>query len=313
MTIHVAEFSTERLDVYLVKKQLATSRSEAAFFISNGHAKVNQQVVKPSYRVQEGDQIEVIPPPVKPSQLVPHHIDFDILHEDKHIIVLNKPAGLVVHPGAGNYDTSLVHGLLHHCQDLAGVGGVERPGIVHRLDKGTSGVMIVAKNNQAHQNLTAQFQDRTIKKEYKAIVAGELPFQESRLENLMKRAEMHRKKFVVNEKKGKIAITLVSCLAKNAKASYVAVSLETGRTHQIRVHLSYLHHPILGDELYGGTKKLKLFSDAEKTWIQNLGRPLLHSHQIGFLHPHTRKRLEFEAPLPPEFLVALEKFDLTTT
>jgi 23S rRNA pseudouridine1911/1915/1917 synthase len=241
--------------------------------------------------------------------LTPKALDFEVFFEDKDLLVLNKPAGLVVHPGAGNYDLSLVHGLLHRCKDeLSGIGGVERPGIVHRLDKGTSGVMVVAKSDLAHQELSRQFQNHEVIKIYKALVIGEITKSQQTLIDLMKRSELNRKKFVVNKKKGKQAITHVSVLRSTERVSFVSVRIETGRTHQIRVHLNHIGHPILGDETYGGTKKLARFSEDEKSFVRDLNRPLLHAHSLCFKHPKTKKELTFEAPLPPEFEEALRRF-----
>ncbi len=298
----------DRLDHYLASQNLCTSRSEALRLIEDSRVLVNGNVEKPSYKVKPGDKITIDRPPLKVSELTPKKIDFDILFEDAHILVLNKPAGLVVHPGAGNYDESLVHGLLHHCKDLSGIGGVERPGIVHRLDKGTSGLMVIAKTDTAHHNLTTQFQNRTVKKEYVALCVGEILKTEQTLKHLMKRAEFNRKKFVVNQKKGKEAITHVTVLQKNKRVSFVSVKIDTGRTHQIRVHLSFIGHPIVGDETYGGTKKLGNFSEEEKIYIRDLGRPLLHSRALSFTHPVTGKPLAFSQEVSKDFELALKRF-----
>lgn len=306
---HIAEATAERLDKYLVAGGVATSRSEAQRWIDDGFVLLNGVPAKASHAVKPGDAIEVRKPDLKTLDLTPKKIDFAVLFEDEDVLVLNKPAGLVVHPGAGNYDESLVHGLLHHCQGgLSGIGGVERPGIVHRLDKGTSGVMVVAKTDFAHRDLSSQFQNHEIEKEYRALVVGEVEKAEQTLVHLMKRAELNRKKFVVNQKKGKQAITHVRVLRKNRRVSFVAVKIETGRTHQIRVHLSHIGHPVLGDETYGGTKKLSAFDEGEKKFVRDLDRPLLHSYELAFRHPRTRQVSRFHAELPPEFQGALEKF-----
>lgn len=299
----------DRLDKYLAAQNLATSRTEALDWIKNARVKINGRIEKPAYTVRVDDQIEIEIPSLKNSDLTPHAVPFDIVFEDAHMLVINKPAGLVVHPAPGNTETSLVHGLLHHCQGtLSGIGGVERPGIVHRLDKGTSGLMMVAKSNVAHQRLTEQFQNRQIQKEYLALALYEMEKLEMRLDDLMKRSELHRKKFVVNQKKGKQAITNIKVLQKNKLCSYVSVKIETGRTHQIRVHLRHINHPIMGDELYGGTHKLRGFSPEEAKWVKALGRPLLHSHTLTFMHPITKKVHTFTQDLPADFQQALRKF-----
>lgn len=306
---HTVESDAPRIDQYLAQKSICTSRSEAARLIQDGRVFLpNLHSVKASTNLHAGDVIEIDWPPLKLTELTPKKIAFEILFEDKDILVLNKPAGLVVHPGAGNYDESLVHGLLHHCDDLSGVGGVERPGIVHRLDKGTSGVMVVAKNDKAHQNLSAQFQNKEVQKEYEALCLGSIQKQEQTLIHLMKRAEMNRKKFVVNQKKGKQAITQVKVLQKSHKVSHVSVRIETGRTHQIRVHLNFIGHPILGDETYGGTKKLKGLSVEEVKQIVALGHPLLHSKRLKFRHPRSRELLAFSCNLPDDFKNTLKYF-----
>lgn len=303
------ETLSERLDKYLAHENLATSRTEAGKWIEDGLVRVNGQVRKASYSVQAGDEISIQKPSLKTLDLIPKEIDFEILFEDEYLLVLNKPAGLVVHPGAGNYDESLVHGLLYHCQgQLSGIGGVERPGIVHRLDKGTSGLMVVAKTDVTHQKLTEQFQNRQVEKEYLALVLGSLAKNEVHLDNLIKRSEMNRKKFMVNQKKGRRAVSHIFVERKNSRVSLVRVKIETGRTHQVRVHLSFIGHPVVGDATYGGIKKLSAFSEDEKKFIRDLGRPLLHSHQLAFVHPVTGEKLRFEAEVDEVFAAALRKF-----
>ena len=312
---HLVKIPGQRLDKYLAEAKIATSRSEAAKWIKEGFVLVNGQVEKSSYVVKDSDKLVVTKPSLKTRDLFPKKIDFEIVYEDDDLLVINKPAGLVVHPGAGNYDDSLVHGLLYHLQvgahchvPLSRLGGEDRPGIVHRLDKGTSGLIVVAKTDETHQNLSEQFQKHLVEKEYCALVLGRLERDEQTLVTLIKRSEMNRKKFVVNQKKGKEAITHIKVLQKNEKASFVAVRIETGRTHQIRVHLNFLKHPIMGDETYGGTKKLKIFSEDEKRFIQNLGRPLLHSRFLSFFHPKTKKRVSFVAEIGEDFEKALKIF-----
>ena len=306
---HTALRSGDRLDKYLAAENIATSRMEVLRWIEDALVQVNGKITKAAYTVKTGDQITVQKPELKSLALTPKETAFEILFEDDDLLVINKPAGLVVHPGAGNYDESLVHGLLFHCQDsLSGIGGVERPGIVHRLDKGTSGVMVVAKTDVAHQSLSKQFQDHTVKKEYHALVLGSVLKEQQQLVHLMKRSELNRKKFVVNAKKGKEAITHVTVMQKNPRASLVSVVIETGRTHQIRVHLSFIGHPVMGDETYGGTKKLVAFDDDEKKYIRDLGHPLLHAHELTFVHPRTKKRLSYSVTRPKDFEAAIRRF-----
>ena len=310
MKKHQVEIPGDRLDHYLAANNLCTSRSEATKLIRDGYVTVNGKAQKTSYVVNEEDSIVVDSPPLKPTELTPKKVDFEIIFEDKDILVINKPCGLVVHPGAGNYDISLVHGLLHHCKDLSGIGGVERPGIVHRLDKGTSGVIVVAKNDRAHQHLSEQFQNKTVEKEYEALCLGEVEKKEQRLVHLMKRSETNRKKFIVNQKKGKEAISNVSVQKKNSRVSYVSVKIETGRTHQIRVHLSFIGHPIIGDELYGGTKKLKGLNEEQRDYVKSINHPLLHAKKIKFTHPKTNEEMTFSSERPKDFTEALYYFKL---
>ncbi|MBU0506849.1 MAG: RluA family pseudouridine synthase, partial [bacterium] len=276
-----------------------------------GFVSVNgQSQIKTSYKVCVDDKLTIEFPAMKPTELTPHEVDFEILYEDKDLLVLNKPANLIVHPGAGNYETSLVHGLLHHCKDLSGIGGVERPGIVHRLDKGTSGVMVVAKHDRAHQILSEQFKNHEVEKKYWALCLGSVSSPKQTLRTLIKRSETNRKKFIVNLKRGKEAVSHISILRKNERVTLTEIKIDTGRTHQIRVHMSHLGHSILGDEVYGGTKKLANFNEEEKQYIRDLGHPLLHAKKLSFTHPISGDRKSFETDLPIDFNKALKKFGL---
>jgi 23S rRNA pseudouridine1911/1915/1917 synthase len=258
---------------------------------------VNGRLVKPSYQVQTGDWIQIDLPEPEPLELIPEEIPLDILYEDEVMIVLNKPAGLVVHPAPGHPTGTLVHALLSHCQNLSGIGGIQRPGIVHRLDRDTSGVMLVAKTDQAHQNLSTQLKNREIKKEYLAVVHGIFKDKKGTLSTVIGRHIRDRKKMSVFTRQGRPAVTSYEVIEEFQDYSLVKIQIYTGRTHQIRVHMKYLNHPVVGDPLYGrGTKDQAL-----------IRRQALHAKSIAFKHPITGHPLEFEAPLPQDMKNLLEK------
>lgn len=266
------------------------SRSRIQKLIKDGFVQVNDKNVKLSYKVHEGDHISVTIPSPKELLLTPQELPLGILFEDEHIIVINKEPGVVVHPAAGNMDGTLVHGLLHHCQDLSGIGGVMRPGIIHRLDKDTSGVLVVAKTDLAHQNLVEQFQKRQVRKIYLALVAGcPLPHAGT-INTLMGRHPVHRKKMAVVEKGGRTAITEYEVVEVFNQASLLRVVIKTGRTHQIRVHMAHIGCPVLGDSVYGGKKA---------QW-QGVNRQCLHASQLTIAHPLTTEILQFDAPMPED-------------
>ncbi len=293
-----------RLDKYLQNFQKSVvSRSQLARWIREGHVLVNGKPAKASYLVKSSDCVEVSPPKVKPTELTPEPLPLDILYEDDDLIVINKSPDMVVHPGAGHREKTLVHALLSHCRGLSSIGGVERPGIVHRLDKGTSGVMVVAKNDVAHQHLADQFKNHQIKKTYWAFVYGCPRDKKGTIETLIARSPHHRKKFAVSRDKGKQAITHYRVLKSHAGVSLLEIDLETGRTHQIRVHLTDLGHSLLGDSLYGGhAKKVKNLSDTGlRKKVEALTHPLLHSRKIVFKHPVTGKKIKFTAEVPEDF------------
>lgn len=250
-------------------------------------------VLTRSHKVKTNDIITLqIPPPV-PLEIKPVSIELDILYEDEHIVVLNKQSGMVVHPGAGQEVNTLVHGLLHHCTDLSGIGGAVRPGIVHRLDKDTSGIMVVAKNDFSHNTLTTQFKERKVQKIYLALVKGEMKDLSGIIQTQLGRHPVHRKKMAVVTN-GRQAITEWKRLRHNQTASLLSVQLHTGRTHQIRVHMAHMGHPLLGDSLYGGP-----------TTITNQGqdikitRQALHSYRLRLLHPVSQQPMEWTVE-PPE-------------
>ena len=287
-----AEETGVRLDRYLSVRMPELSRSRIQAVINAGEATLNACPAKPAERVREGDSIIWRePPPVPCRSAAPEEIPLDILFEDDDLLVLNKPAGMVVHPGAGNTAGTLVSALLHHCGSLSRIGGVERPGIVHRLDKETSGCLVVAKNDAAHRALAAQFAGRTVKKTYLAVVAGAPRLRTGVIDAPLARHPVHRKKMAVSQRDGRReAITEYRVLATSEGASLVECTPRTGRTHQIRVHLKHLGCPVLGDPLYG----------RRGAW----GRHLLHAWKLSFAHPREGREVTFEAPPPPEFRLA---------
>jgi 23S rRNA pseudouridine1911/1915/1917 synthase len=282
-----------RLDHYLIREGIHPSRSFIKKLILAGDVTVNGRPVKPSHSVHPGDRIRLTIPEPVPLEIHPEAIQLDILFEDPYLVVLNKPAGLVVHPAPGNYSGTLVHALLHHCRDLSGIGGRERPGIVHRLDKGTSGIMVVAKTDDAHRNLSKQFSAHTIRRTYLALVLGTVKKGPVRIELPIGRDRKDRKKISPRTARPRQAVTVVRVVRRFREATLVEAKPETGRTHQIRVHLANLGHPILGDRTYGGIKvaALKGF---------RIDRPMLHAQKLGFTHPLTSEAMEFEAPPPPD-------------
>ncbi len=294
----------ERLDVFLREKFPAVSRGTMQRLIEQGHIRVNGQVVKPKHSPRAGEQVEVLWPEARPAEAQPEDIPLDILFEDESLLVLNKPAGLVVHPAAGHEEHTLVNALLHHCRgSLSGIGGVARPGIVHRLDKETSGCLVVAKNDAAHLALSEQFAGRLVKKVYQAIVCGQVPRVEGEIHAAIARHPTHRKRMAVQGgDAGRAAHTSWRVLEKLPHATLVEVRIHTGRTHQIRVHFQYLGHPVVGDDTYGAqpNKRLKELANYAAPRI------LLHAKELSFIHPRTRKPLKFSAPLPADFNHALK-------
>lgn len=284
----VEDKEKERLDKYLSEK-LSISRSQIQDLIENGFITVNQLKVKSSYKVRLGDKIDVIIPPPEETDIKPQDIPIDIIYEDGDILIINKPKGMVVHPAYGHYNDTLVNALLFKVKDLSGIGGELRPGIVHRLDKDTSGLLIVAKNDFSHQKLSEQLKDRTLRRIYWALCEGEISWDEKRIEAPIGRHPLFRKKMAVLPN-GKIAITNFKVLERFKNYTLVSASLETGRTHQIRVHLAHLGFPIVGDEVYGRVDK--------RFGIKG---QLLHAKEIMFVHPRKNIEMRFEAPLPEEF------------
>jgi 23S rRNA pseudouridine1911/1915/1917 synthase len=294
----------ERLDVFLRIKFPAASRGAMQRLIEQGHIRVNGKIVKPTYSPHAGELVKVTWPEARPAEAQPEDIPLDILFEDKSLLVINKPAGLVVHPAAGHEEHTLVNALLHHCKgSLSGIGGVARPGIVHRLDKETSGCLVVAKNDETHLALSEQFSSRVVKKLYHALLCGELARESGEIHAAIARHPTHRKRMAVHDDgDGRAAHTSYCVLEKLQAATLVEAQIHTGRTHQIRVHFQHLGYPIVGDETYGAKQNKKLKE------LVNYAAPrvLLHAKELSFVHPRTKRTVNFSAPLPKDFKDALK-------
>lgn len=277
-----------RVDKYLAKKIEKMSRSKIQGLIENGYIEVNEKRIKANYKVQKNDQIIVYVPEPEKINLAAQDLDIDIIYQDKDIVVLNKAQGMVVHPAAGHKDGTLVNALLYHIDDLSGINGEIRPGIVHRLDKDTSGILLVAKNDEAHVKISEQLANRTVERKYWTLVHGVMPHKQGTIDAPIGRDPKNRKRnAVVSE--GKEAISHFKLLEEFEEYSLLEVQLETGRTHQIRVHLNYIDYPIAGDENYGPRKTLK-----------GNGQ-FLHARSLAFMHPRTGEKMYFEAELPAVF------------
>ncbi len=302
-----AEDSCKRLDVLLSEKKALLSRSQAQKAIKDKRVWVNQVVQKASYKISAGDVVEVTVSDPVPLQSQPENIPVEILYEDQGIVVVNKPAGMVMHPAAGNYSGTLVNALLFHCQTLSGIGGIIRPGIVHRLDKGTSGVVVVAKNDLAHHSLSEQFKKHTVIRQYKALVFGRMNEPSGTVRSPIGRHPADRKKMSTNPKKGRDAATHWEIKEAFDSFSLIEARLETGRTHQVRVHLASIGRPIAGDQVYGSSGRLRSVSSKPVLdALKGIRRPLLHAGRLGFIHPEKRVPMSFEVPLPEDFLHVLE-------
>ena len=290
-----------RLDRALAAALPELSRSRIQQLLAEGHVQVDGKPARASVRIKGGESVRVVVPPAAPALPAPEALPLSILHEDRDLLVVDKPAGLVVHPGAGHARGTLVNALLHHVKDLGGVGGELRPGIVHRLDKETSGCLVVAKNEAALAALQRSFQAREVEKIYLALVHGH-PRASGRLETLHGRHPRDRKRFTGKVARGKPAVTSWTVRTALHHAALLEVGLETGRTHQIRVHLAELGHPLLGDALYGGARK----GDAQvKAVAARLGRQGLHAWKLGFPHPRDGRWIRAEAPVPTDLALAV--------
>ena len=291
-----------RLDQYVANKLEKKTRSQIQKLIKEGDITVDNKTVKPSYQVVGGERILINLPPPKQSDLLPENIPLDIVYEDKSIIIVNKNPGMVVHPAYGNLSGTLVNALIFHCQQLSEINGEFRPGIVHRLDKNTSGLLIIAKNDFVHSQLSSQFSNRTINREYRAIVWGHLKENHGRIETLINRSSKDRTRMVV-AKQGKIAITNYEIIEEYSIASLLKIKLETGRTHQIRVHLSSIGHPVVGDDTYGGRNKQIINLNQKnqrlaREILNTIPRQALHAKTIGFFHPETETDMSFDSEIP---------------
>jgi 23S rRNA pseudouridine1911/1915/1917 synthase len=301
----LSQDSAKRLDVFLSQKEPALSRSQIKRLIETGKVRIEGRKAKPGLRLREDERVTLILPEPKKMEVEAEAIPLKVLYEDRHLIVVNKPAGLVVHPAAGNYSGTLVNALLHRCPDLSGIGGVLRPGIVHRLDKDTSGVLVVAKDDPAHRSLSDQFRKHTAERRYMGIVFGQLA-DEGQVDAPVGRHPTHRKKMSARPRKGREARTHWRVLERFRSFNLAEFRLETGRTHQIRVHLSSIGHPILGDPLYGGRKRLASVEPPPlRQGLQRLKRQALHAASLGFVHPVTGEALKFASSLPEDILEAV--------
>lgn len=287
------EDSKKRLDILVLEKFQQLTRSRIKNLIESGEITLNDKIVKSGEKVKEGQVITLNINQEKPLDAEAEDIYFEIVYEDKDLLVINKPQGLVVHPCLSTKKGTLVNGLLAKVTDLSGINGVLRPGIVHRLDKNTSGLMLVAKNDLAHISLAKQIKDKTCKRKYLALLEGNLKDEEGRVETYLDRSKKDRKKIAVSDS-GKLAITDYRVVERFQKNCLVEFSLLTGRTHQIRVHSAYLHHPVVGDDVYGKGEK-------------GLNGQLLHSYKISFIHPRTNEEMCFEIDLPDYFKGYLKK------
>ncbi len=293
------EDAGQRLDVFLARHDDSLSRSQVPKALEAGRVLLNGKPPKAAVRLKAGDEILVqLPPPVL-SEVLPEDIPLHIVYEDASLLVIDKPPGMVVHPGAGNRRGTLVNALLHHCRDLSGIGGVLRPGIVHRLDKDTSGLMIVAKSDPVHRSLAAQFQTRRVEKLYLALVFGDIKDEQGLVALPVGRHPVDRKKMSTRSRQGKNALTRWQVRERYGVATLLAAAIETGRTHQIRVHLAALGHPVVGDRVYGNPRKVNEITDQElRRRLKGMARQALHACRLAFLHPATGRDMVFKSPLP---------------
>lgn len=284
-----------RLDVFISDREKALTRTRVQKLVSEGLVLVNEQPEKSNYKLRTGDEVRFEIPAPQELKVEPENIPVDILYEDQDLIVVNKPQGMVVHPANGNYHGTLVNALLYHCRDLSGINGIMRPGIVHRIDKDTSGVLVVAKNDQAHLSLAQQIKDHTVTRKYLALVHGNIEEPAGTIDAPIGRDPKDRKKMTVITKNSKAAVTHYMVQERFGDYTLIEARLETGRTHQIRVHMAYLGHPVVGDPLYGYRKA-----------HFDLKGQVLHAYILGFEHPRSKQYVEFTTDLPDYFQKLLE-------
>lgn len=293
------EENEDRIDKLLANRLDDFTRSAIAKLISENNVLVNDKIVSKNYKCKTGDSIVVNVPDAVMLDVIPQNIPLDIVYEDDDLLVVNKPKDMVVHPAAGNYTDTLVNALLYHCKDsLSGINGVIRPGIVHRIDKDTSGLLIVAKNDMAHLDLANQIKEHSFHRAYQAVVYGNIKEENGTVHQPIGRSPKDRKKMAVVDKNSKDAITHYEVIRRYGDFTHISCILETGRTHQIRVHMSYIGHPLAGDSVYGPKKV-----------ITSLKGQCLHAGEIGFVHPRTKKYMEFKSNLPDYFVSFLNKID----
>lgn len=303
--IITVENEGQRIDKYVSDMLPDVSRSYIQKLIKDGNITVNDRVIKAGYKIMNNNKLSIILPEPKELEILPENIELDIVYEDDDLLIVNKPKGMVVHPAAGHVQGTLVNALLYHCRDnLSGINGVLRPGIVHRIDKDTTGLLMVCKNDKAHNYIAAQLAVHSITRTYHAIATGYMTEDHGTINKAIARDKNDRKKMAVNPE-GKEAITHYDVIQRlenrnrNEKYTYIKCNLETGRTHQIRVHMSSIHHPLLGDTVYGSGKQP----------YETQGQ-VLHAKTIGFIHPTTKKYIEFNSELPQYFVTLLDKFTI---
>lgn len=288
----------ERIDKALATLEADWSRSQIQIWLKDGAVLVNGEAVKTNYKVKPNDVINVTVPDVEELDIEPEDLQLEIVYEDSDVLVVNKPRGMVVHPAPGHISGTLVNGLMHHCTDLSGINGIMRPGIVHRIDKDTSGLLMVAKNDKAHESLVDQLVKKTVTRKYTALVHGHIPHDKGTVDAPIGRDARDRQSMAVIDK-GKHAVTHFRVIERYGNFTLVECRLETGRTHQIRVHMKYIGFPLAGDPKYGPKKTIEFPGQA------------LHAGVLGFIHPRTEEYMEFEAPLPEEFKTLLEEVKST--